>query len=434
MNLKYPVSERGSALAGSPIGRRVEGAGAVKYTSTMASPILDDIKGYVGFTPEDARQLKAMDERLRPHLYEVVDRFYATLMSHPGARQVFAGGEAQIDRLREHLKLWLAGLFCGQYDQSYVESRVAIGSTHVRIGLPQHYMFGAMEIVRSELERLIRTHVPPPHEGPLGAMHRLLVIETSIMLERYKASYSERLLRLEQASMQERLTRAEHLAEIGQLAAALAHELKNPLAGISGAIQVIREEMAADNPHRPVLGEVLRHVGRLDRAVKDLLAYARPHPPRFSRCDLRGIIERVGRLLTQEPTFQHVRFETCVDPEAAALECDDHQIEQVLLNLLLNAAQASPPGSVARLTVSQAGDGIRLVVEDEGSGMEPEVRVRAFDPFYTTKVRGTGLGLPICRGIIEAHQGEISLHSAPGGGTRVEVRLPQWQSEPERPS
>jgi signal transduction histidine kinase len=294
---------------------------------------------------------------------------------------------------------------------------------HVQVGLPQHFMVAAMEVVWQALERAVREQPARVRAARAGSLHKLLMLELAVMLGSYQDSYAGQVRQVERDAMQARLREAEKLAEVGQLAASLAHEIKNPLAGISGAIQVIRAGLRQSDPHWPVLGEVLRQITRLDRTVKDLLVYARPKPPRYQRCELRRAIERVLTLLRKEPEFERVRFEYRVGRELPEIAADENQLEQVVMNLLLNAAQASAPDGLVRLVASAQDARVELVVSDRGCGMNPEVLRRALEPFYTTKARGTGLGLPICQKIVEAHGGRLAIRSAPGEGTEVTVEL-----------
>jgi len=386
------------------------------------------MKSYIGFGDRDAGQLRALAEPVGPHLPAVVERFYREILRRPGARSVLAGGETQVARLRGHLLNWLRTLFCGQYDALYFQQREAIGLVHVRVGLPQHYMFTGMEIVWQELSRVVRAAGLPDADGKLVSLHKLLTLETGMMLESYRAAYSERVRQAEQEMMRERVTRVERLAEVGRLAASLAHEIKNPLAGISGAIQVIREDLAPGDTHREVLDQILRQINRLDGTVKDLLTYARPQAPRFKLCDMSGVIERVMTLLSKEPAFAEIRLECDDCATFEPLELDEHQVEQLLMNLLLNAAHASTAGASVQLRIGSQKEETTLVVQDHGHGMDPETQKRAFEPFFTTKARGTGLGLSICQRIVDAHGGLIAIRSRPGQGTMVEVRLPRSQS------
>lgn len=408
---------------------RVERRGRRIY-DTPVQIIFDEIKTYVGFDESDAERVHALADLVRPGLTRVVDRFYAEILRHPGAGRVFTG-QAQIDRLRVSLREWLETLFCGRYDTAYVEQRARIGRTHVRVGLSQHYMFGAIEVIWQELQRIVREASPASCDEKLASLHKLLTIETTIILESYRASYAERVRTIEHEAIQERLTRAEQLAEIGQLAASLAHEIKNPLAGISGAIQVLRDEMDPDDPRRSVLEETLRQVTRLDGTVKDLLTYARPAKPQFGPCRLDEVIGRVTTLLSPEGSARGIRIERDETPQLAPIEADEHQLEQLLVNLLLNAVHASRKGDTVRVGIASNGEELTLFVEDQGQGMDATTVRRAFEPFFTTKTRGTGLGLSICRRIVDAHGGSISMSSELGRGTAVEVRLPRRQASRE---
>jgi len=257
-----------------------------------------------------------------------------------------------------------------------------------------------------------------------------LMLELTIMLESYKESYSEQIRHTERSAVEEKLTRAEHLAEIGQLAASLAHEIKNPLAGISGAIQIMREAMAVDDPHRPILLEVLGQIGRLDAVVKDLLFYARPTPPRKERTSIDDIVVRVLRLLREEPALQRLHIEQNNNQGQAIAYVDSLQIEQLLINLILNAAHASADEDAIEITLGQNEDHIQLMVKDHGAGMSEETINQAFEAFFTTKAKGTGLGLSICRRIVEAHNGRIQLESEMNIGTTVRIELPCRDQSP----
>ncbi len=386
--------------------------------------MLDEMKRYVGFTPSDEENLRLLQPHVRPLVSAVVDRFYDELFRHQATREVFSGGHEQVARLRATLTEWLAELFDGVYDESYLRKRFRIGVMHVRVQLPQRFMFLGMELVRQELTQHLRSKNLPRIDELLESVHRILTLDLAIMLESYKESYSDQIRRLERTSMEDRLTRAERLAEIGQLAASLAHEIKNPLAGISGAIQVIGEHMSAGDPHRPIVGEILRQINRLDATVKDLLLYARPRPPKLVNVSLGGIVERVLTLMKEEPAMNGRRVEYARPKTEVQVLGDDGQLEQVLLNLLLNAADASPPGRAIHIAIEADTRWSRLTVVDQGKGMSPEILAKANEPFFTTKAKGTGLGLPICQRIVQSHGGMLHLESAVGRGTKVTLELP----------
>lgn len=401
---------------------------AAKTGSADAEAIFAELKRYVGFDARDADNLRSLARLIEEHLPAVVDRFYPEILQQPGTRDVLTQGPEQVERLRDTLTNWLRTLFGGTYDTAYLQQRLQIGAAHVRIGLPQHYVFAAMDVIRQELKRaILQLDIPDP-DSKIDSVQKLLAIESALMAESYRDAFVEWVRASERSAVQEQLTQAEHLAQIGQLAASLAHEIKNPLAGISGAIQVIRDAMEPDAPHRPILAEVLRQINRLDQTVKDLLVYARPLPPRFDRCNLSRVIERLATVFRREPAMQRVRFEHRDDHRPLpSIEADENQIEQLLMNLVLNAADASEDDGLVTLKTTPIPMGVQLEVEDHGHGMDEETCQRALEPFFTTKSKGTGLGLPICRRIVEAHGGTLSIHSVVGRETTVRVRLPLRQ-------
>ena len=223
--------------------------------------------------------------------------------------------------------------------------------------------------------------------------------------------------------LERQLSHSEKLATLGEMAAGLAHEIKNPLAGIAGAIQVLGETLPDEDERRPVVEKVLEQVRRIDGTVRDLLTYARPKVAKLARTNLHEVIDNALGVVVLFPQvrinvvrhFQTGLSEAMVDPQ---------QFGQVLSNLFINAIQAMPDGGT--LTVSTFSDpkGIQVSVRDSGKGIPKSKLDRIFVPFYTTKTRGTGLGLPICRRVVEAHHGRISVSSRSGQGAEFIVQLP----------
>jgi hypothetical protein len=194
--------------------------------------------------------------------------------------------------------------------------------------------------------------------------------------------------------------------------------------------------MAPDDHHQPIISEILGQIDRLDATVKDLLTYARPSAPRRTELSLATVVNRVLKVLGGEPELQRVRVESARFPKDAEVYADDRQIEQLIINLILNAAQASEDGGAIELALAKNHKHVRLTVRDRGRGMTADVREQAFEPFFTTKAKGTGLGLSICRRIVEAHGGRIELESEIDNGTTVTVELPRQSrhaSEVEQP-
>jgi signal transduction histidine kinase len=172
-----------------------------------------------------------------------------------------------------------------------------------------------------------------------------------------------------------------------------------------------------------VIDEMLAQIDRLDATVKDLLVYSRPRAPARISIDLNELIARVLNVLREEPTLRRLRVRHARESELPRIQADERQLEQVIMNLLLNAADASSEGG--KVTITTSCDGcIRMEIADNGIGMTPEVLERAFEPFHTTKTKGTGLGLSICKQIVDAHGGKIRIDSKRHVGTTVVVELP----------
>ncbi len=227
-------------------------------------------------------------------------------------------------------------------------------------------------------------------------------------------------------SLNERLARAERLAAMGTLAAGVAHEVNNPLASISSLVQMIRESDWIDDETRERLDLILTQIRRISRVTKDLTDFARIRPAARQKTNLNQVIESALRLAGFDSGFQKldVSFET--DETIGLIEADPDQLQQVFLNLFLNARDAMPQGGRLSIKIFDDGDFVCVRIEDTGTGMEETEIRQVFDPFFTTKPpgRGTGLGLSVCYGIISAHGGRIEVESKKSAGSVFTVRLP----------
>ena len=222
--------------------------------------------------------------------------------------------------------------------------------------------------------------------------------------------------------LEHRLQERQTLARIGELAAVVAHEVRNPLAAIRGVVEVIQTRFPADSADRQVLGDLLVRVDSLDDLVSDLLVYARPMPPVFRRAGMLTLARDTVALVANDCRAGSVRFD--VTGDEAELWLDPAQMGRALLNLMTNAAQAMRNTGVVRITGERHEGRYRLTVADEGPGMPADVVARCLEPFFTTKTRGTGLGLPIAKRVVEEHGGAFTVAAEPGAGTRVTIELP----------
>jgi PAS domain S-box-containing protein len=222
---------------------------------------------------------------------------------------------------------------------------------------------------------------------------------------------SEQLLR-EQAA----------LARLGEMAAVVAHEVKNPIAGIRGALQVISSRMPEANRDRAVMGDIITRLDGLNGVVQDLLVFARPRELRTEAVDLAALMGHTIDLIRRDPIFSAI--DVRVDGTAGIVQADPSQLQLVFQNVLMNAAQAMNGQGPVAVTIGAAGGRAHVSIADTGPGMPPEVLEHAFEAFFTTKSRGTGLGLPLAKRIVDAHGGEIRIETPPTGGTVVTLMLP----------
>ena len=232
---------------------------------------------------------------------------------------------------------------------------------------------------------------------------------------------------LEQLHFQQ-LERADRLASIGEMAAGIAHEIKNPLAGISAAVSIIKDDMDVENPHGLILGEVLEQIQRLDKTVNDLLFFGKPSLPQLTCVDINSILTTTLKFASQHRTGVNIEKRIELGPELPPVYADDKQMQQVFLNILLNAFQAMPTGGVLSVSSSLVfRDGkefVRVDVSDSGPGIPPQILEKIFTPFFTTKAQGTGLGLPICSKLVRLHNGDLRVSSDNTTGTVFTVELP----------
>ena len=226
----------------------------------------------------------------------------------------------------------------------------------------------------------------------------------------------------ERKRSEQRLRDQAALARLGEMAAVVAHEVKNPIAGIQGALQIIRGRMSGAQPERQVIADILGRLEGLNQTVEDVLQYARPQPPRFATADLGPLIETSLLFVTRSPAGGGVEIERAIEP--MQVRADGQLLMAVFTNLLLNAAQAVQGKGRIRVDATSHDGSCLVTIADSGPGIPPDVRDRVFEPFFTTKSRGTGLGLPLARRVVEAHGGDIDVSCPDGGGTIVSVRLP----------
>ena len=227
---------------------------------------------------------------------------------------------------------------------------------------------------------------------------------------------------------EDQLAQQAALARVGQMAAVVAHEVRNPLAGVKGAVQVLMSRRSSDDAELPVMRDIVARIDSLSELINDLMVFARPRPPRLAIVELHAILADAITIVRRDPAAHGI--EISVQGEDVSVTADGEMVRATVLNLLLNAAQAM--AGRGRITVrTSRQDGLAVVqISDTGPGIAPEIREQIFEPFFTTKARGGGLGLPIARRTAELHGGALTLECPPEGGTVVTMNLPIRPSRP----
>ncbi len=243
-------------------------------------------------------------------------------------------------------------------------------------------------------------------------------------------SFRDFLARQHQRRAEEatRLAHTDQLASLGQLAAGLAHEIKNPLAGIHGALEILREDASANDENAELCDEMIKELDRVNDTLQTLLSSARPAPIRLATVDLANLLQEVHKLMEPGLRRRGVRLNLEIGPGPLNVQADAAKMRQILINLIQNAAEAMEGrgGTVTLRAGSfppEAG-GTIIAVQDDGPGISEDQQRKIFDPFFTTKFTGTGLGLAIARGLVEQHGGRLELDSSADEGTTFYILLP----------
>lgn len=374
----------------------------------------DSLKEYVGFTAASAAALRGLYPLAYPRFSEIVDDFYAAIIAHPDARAVLTGGEAQIVRLKATLTAWLDSLLLGPHDDTYLEMRARIARIHVRVGLPQAYLLTAMNRIRVRLGEVVRRALrdrPAELARSEDALNQILDLELAIMVETYRQELTSKS------------EQSERLAAMGELASSIGHELRSPLGVIESSLYLLRQHIgpaaSAAPPVAKHLDRISEHLRRSRRTIDDLLELTHNRPLLVQRAPVRAVVEAALESAALPST---VTVDISVPPELSA-DFDWDQMQHALVALFNNANQAM--NGVGYLAVQAEVDeaGLSLRVCDDGPGVPAALHGRIFDALFTTKVKGCGLGLALCRRILDAHRGRIDVEPS-NRGARFALWIP----------
>lgn len=387
--------------------------GATK--SQAAQSFFEEVTSYVGFRPADSLLLRNFLPLAEPHFERISEHFYERILNHPQAHQAITGGDEQIARLKRTLVEWMRSGLLGPHDEDFFRRRARIGHIHVRIGLPQRYMVTAMSVMRLDFSEVASgayaaSGADAEHLGRLHvAIDRLCDIELAVMLETYKTEADDRL------------RRRERLATIGQLAASIGHDLRNPLSVMESSLYILRRRISDDPRALKHVEKISHQIEECDGIITHLLEMARNQPPRRELVAAAALLEAAIEAARVPDTFTLER-EGFSDLQ---LWVDGGLLKQALVNLLINSVQAQT-GIQGKIRVHTKVDGfdVTISVGDSGPGFDISTVPRVFEPLVTTKASGTGLGLALVKSVMERHGGLVSAGNHEDGGAEVKLYLP----------
>ncbi len=220
------------------------------------------------------------------------------------------------------------------------------------------------------------------------------------------------------------LVRTARLKSLGELAAAITHEIRNPLASIKGAVEIVSEEIALESPRREFITVIEKEVDRLNKLVEEFLRFARPRTPEKLPVNLNELVIGIVKFVSPQAAKAGVTLVAKPNTEVPLVPIDAEQIQQVLLNLILNAIQAMPTGGLVEITCEAVLEQVEICVRDHGTGITQEQRSKVFEPFFTTKAGGSGLGLAIAYQLVKQHSGELKLAEIEPPGSLFVISLP----------
>lgn len=369
---------------------------------------VDEARSYVGFSSEDEARLRDFHARMHPRFAAVIDHFYDTITRHPRALAVITEGANQIARLKCTLREWLTSGLTGDHDHAWFASRARIGRRHVEVGLADHYMFTAMNLIRADLRHLAVEAYGVDATPVCDSLDRWLDLELAIMVHTYQEDSERRLID------RERDVQADRLAAVQRLSAGLAHEVRNPLNAAQLQLQLLARRLrrsGAEDSLLEVTGLVDGEIRRLSQLLQEFLDFARPAQVAAVAADVCAIARQVIDLNTAAAALRGISVILGGDPEVV-IGCDPGKVHQILHNVIVNAIEAAQSSVDVEIRATQTGAWIRI--HDDGAGIPDAALARLYEPFFSTKEGGTGMGLSITYSLVALHAGEIQARNIEG--------------------
>jgi signal transduction histidine kinase len=403
---------------------------------------------FLNLGDEDRALLADLEPLLEKHADALVGAFYRHLLSFPETRHLLRDAAVK-ERLLLKQREYLLSLARPTFDASFIAERRRIGEVHQRIGLAPRWYLGAYSLYQSLLTPIIWDGVSrsDPERGArtVASLHKLLSFDAQLAMEAYIEASERQLeyLTAELSAQSRQLERevedqgvalrntraqaraAEELASIATLVAGLAHEIGTPLGVIQGHAKLLAPKLPDDEDARWRLQTIQSQIARISKIIQTLLHMARPRKARRVPVTLAPLIETTLAFVAEKLGRRGIEVTRELAP-VPSLQGDPERLQQLLLNLFLNAADAMPQGGKLRVSLDAADGRARIRVADSGSGIRPEDIERIFDPFFTTKPagEGNGLGLMVCKGIVTDHGGTLEVASESGAGAEFCISLP----------
>lgn len=385
--------------------------------------LLEELFAYVRFDDGDRARLRELHPRLAPQFPAIAGRFYEAVFASPGAAAVLSG-PAQIERLRMSLIDWMSSGLLGPYDERFYEKRTRIGRRHVVVGLGSQYMFSAMTVLRlAYQERIIELYPPAEAFAVMRSVHKLLDCELAIMVQHYELDTEEKLIARERRSL------ADRILAMQTMSAGLAHEVRNPLNAAKLQLELLERRLhrTLDDPRLIEPTELAqKEIERLTTLLNEFLVFARPPELHAQEHDVVAIVRQVVDLESIAAQQRGVTLTLAAEPAQVLAEVDVAKLHQLVLNLVRNANEAVSPGGQVEVGVMAVDDLCRIRVTDNGPGIPDHIQARIYEPFFSTKEGGTGLGMSIVHSLVSLHGGTIDLATG-SAGTTFEITLPRWR-------
>lgn len=414
---------------------------------------LEQRLAFLGLGPKDLEALSALRPILEENADRLVEAFYAHLQRFETTRAILAA-PGVVERLLAKQREYLLSLTADPSDKEHLEERIRIGAVHERVGLAPRWYLGAYALYFSLLVPLVCGAYPDDREAAergIVALQRILMLDAQLAMEAYierdkraletrnrqLAAEGRTLAReIEEKQVELRQTRrraraAEELASVATLVAGLAHEIGTPMGVIQGHAELLEPAVTGERDKWRVR-TIREQIDRISRIIQAVLSSARPRELEWAPVDLAPLLANTISFLAEKFRRRNIRLETEFVPVPTLL-ADSEKLQQLFLNLLLNAVDAMPSGGEIRVSLAPLGDeAVEVRVADTGIGIEPQALDRIFEPFYTTKPagQGSGLGLVVAHGIVLDHKGTIEASSEPGAGTEFRILLPLRPGHP----